>query len=657
MIPKLIALSGPLRGATCELNAKEFYIGRDPQSQLCLDDRLVSRQHALIARKNDRFEVSDLKSANGTMVNGAPVRRRRLAHCDQIAIGNSLLLFLLDEDEAEPQAGPAKLDDAQTATGVSTLLQVEDALYLHVEKALAAMPHSERVARDLGKLLKISVTINSIHQTIELLPRLLELIFEVIPAEQGAILLVDEQSEGTTLPLSASLDRELGRDQQILVSRSVVERVMREQATLLGEDVQESATLGPTPSLLASQTRSLLAAPLIVFEQPLGVVYLTTRNPEIRFNHDHQELLTAIASIAAITLQNIRRVERLEDELRRQRAETREMIGESRPMRQLNRLIAKAAPSDSTVLIRGESGTGKELAARAIHRGSPRARKPFVAINCAALPEHLAESELFGHERGAFTGAINQKHGLFEAADGGTIFLDEIGELPLALQAKLLRALQEREVVRVGGVHPIKVNVRVIAATNRDMEAMAKDGRFREDLYYRLNVFPITLPPLRERREDIVLLARYFLRQFGEACKRPARGLTQPALNCLLRYDWPGNVRELQNAIERAVVLCDGEFIHPFDLPETIRELDAPTEATGLHLQTAIKETKKRLILQAIEQAQGNLTAAAKLLGVDAANLHRLIREMEIKPEVDKLIHSLRGKSDLKPSATSPHLG
>ncbi len=648
MNPRLIALAGPLRGATCELSAKEFYIGRDPKSQLCLDDRLVSRQHALIARKNDQFEISDLKSANGTMVDGVPVKQRRLAHCDQIAIGNSLLLFLLHEDEAALQAGPVRLDDGETATGVSTLLQAEDALYLHVEKALAAMPHSVHVARDFSTLLKISIAINSIHQTKELLPRLLELIFEVIPAEQGAILLVDEPGEGTTLPLSASLDRELGRDQQILVSRSVVERVMREQATLLGEDVQESGTLGPTPSLLAYQTSSLLAAPLAVFEQSLGVVYLTTRDPAVLFNRDHQELLTAIASIAAVTLQNIWRVERLEDELRRQRAELREMIGESRPMRQLNRLIAKAAPSDSTVLIRGESGTGKELAARAIHCGSPRARKPFVAVNCAALPEQLAESELFGHERGAFTGAIGQKRGLLEAADGGTIFLDEIGELPLALQAKLLRALQEREFLRVGGVRPIKVNVRVIAATNRDLEAMVKDGRFREDLYYRLNVFPLTLPPLRERREDIVLLARYFLRQFSEACKRTVRGFSQPALNCLLRYDWPGNVRELANAVERAVTLSDTEFIHPFDLPEAIRELDAPTDAAGLHLPTAVKEAKKRLILQAIEQALGNLTAAAKLLGVDAANLHRLIRELEMKPEVDKLTHSLKVKPDPK---------
>jgi Nif-specific regulatory protein len=416
--------------------------------------------------------------------------------------------------------------------------------------------------------------------------------------------------------------------------------VRKERLVILSDDVLESDTLGPTPSLIASNIRSLLAAPLAIFDEAIGVIYLITRDPETHFNRDHQELLAAIASLAAAKLENVRRLERLEDELRRQRAGMREMIGESKPMRRIGRLILKVAPNDGTVLIHGESGTGKELVARAIHRHSLRASKPFVAINCAALHEGLFESELFGHERGAFTGAIGQKRGLLEVADGGVIFLDEVGELPLTLQAKLLRALQEREFLRVGGTRPVKVNVRVIAATNRDLEALAKDGRFREDLYYRLNVLPVTLPPLRERREDIVLLARYFLGQFGKACKRPVRGLTQPAINCLLRYEWPGNVRELANAIERAVTLCDGEFIHPFDLPEAIGAMEAPPETASLHLPTAVKETKRRLILQSIEQAQGNLTTAAKLLGVDAANLHRLIRDLELKPETEKLIRS-----------------
>jgi transcriptional regulator with GAF, ATPase, and Fis domain len=645
MNPRLIALAGPRRGVTCELSAREFSIGRDPHSQLCLDDRLVSRHHASIARKNDRCEISDLKSANGTMVNGVPIKQRRLAHCDQIAIGASLLLFLLDEEEAARQA-TAQLDDGLT-TGHSTLLQADDALYLHVEKALAAMPHSERIARDLGTLLNLSLEINSIRQTKEMLPRLLELIFAAIPAGQGAILLASDRSQDrdeTMLLPSASLDREMGRVQRIPVSRTVVERVLREQAVLLSDDVLESDSLGPTPSLLASQTRSLLAAPLVVFEQSLGVVYLTSHDPDVRFNKDHQELLTAIARIAAVAIDNIRRAERLEEELQQQRAEMREMIGESRPMRGLNRLIAKAAPSDSTILIRGESGTGKELVARKLHLAGPRKDKPFVPINCAAIPEPLLESELFGHVKGAFSGAYRDKRGLLEEANGGTVFLDEIGDMPLALQVKLLRALQEREIRKVGGTREIKIDVRVIAATNRDLEARIKDGRFREDLYYRINVVSITIPPLRERREDILLLAHYFLKQCGEEAKRPIHGFSRAAKQCLIRYDWPGNVRELQHAIQRAVIGGESDFIHTYDLFEEVREMDEPSGDSGLNLSQAIKETKRQFILRAVEEKNGNLAAAAKSLGVDAANLQRLIRDLKLRPEVDKIIRGLKVK-------------
>jgi len=646
--PKIIALGGPLKGATYDLNVKEFYIGRDPSNQLSVNDHLVSRLHALIKVKADRIDLSDLNSSNGTMVNNVPVKQRKLEHCDQIAIGNSLFLLLLDEEETRPPSAPARLDNGEMAIGVTvtTLPRSEDALYLHVEKALAAAAHAEGAARDIGALLKVSLAISQIHGAKELLGRLLELIFELIPAEQGAILLVEGAPGADNL--SASLDRTLGPDREIQLSRTVVERARKERVVILSDDVLESEALGLTPSLVASQIRSLLAAPLAIFDEVIGVIYLITRDPETHFSRDHQELLAAIAALAAAKLENVRRLERLEEELRRQRARMREMIGESKPMRQIGRLILKVAPNDATVLIRGESGTGKELVARAIHRHSLRASKPFVAVNCAALHEGLFESELFGHERGAFTGAAGQKRGLLEVADGGVIFLDEVGELPLTLQAKLLRALQEREFLRVGGTRPVKVNVRVIAATNRDLEALAKDGRFREDLYYRLNVITVTLTPLRERREDIVLLARYFLGQFGKACKRPVRGLTQSAINCLLRYEWPGNVRELANAIERAVTLCDGEFIHPFDLPEAIGAMEAPPETARLHLPTAVKETKRRLILQSIEQAQGNLTTAAKLLGVDAANLHRLIRDLELKPETEKLIRSFKAKSDLK---------
>jgi Nif-specific regulatory protein len=291
------------------------------------------------------------------------------------------------------------------------------------------------------------------------------------------------------------------------------------------------------------------------------------------------------------------------------------------------------------VLIRGESGTGKELAASSIHQNSSRAGKPFVAINCAALTETLLESELFGHEKGAFTGAVAQKKGKFEIADGGTIFLDELGEMSLVLQAKLLRVLQEQQFERVGGIRPIKVDVRLIAATNRDLESAIKDGGFRQDLYYRLNVVSLKLPPLRERREDIPLLANYFATKYANKCKRQVRGIAPEARALLTAYDWPGNVRELENAIERAIVLGSTDLIRPEDLPEAVLEVEAVTPVTDVSIANyheAIKETKKQLILKAIGQSDGNITEAARLLGVQANYLHRLISNLNLREAIKK---------------------
>jgi Nif-specific regulatory protein len=312
------------------------------------------------------------------------------------------------------------------------------------------------------------------------------------------------------------------------------------------------------------------------------------------------------------------------------------MVGESHRMRDVFQFIAKVASTDSTVLIRGESGTGKELAARAIHQNSPRSGKPFVAINCAALTETLLESELFGHEKGAFTGAIAQKKGKLEVADGGTVFLDEMGEMTPLLQAKLLRVLQEREFEHVGGTRPIKVDIRLIAATNRDLENAIRQGSFRQDLYYRLNVVSLTMPGLRERREDIPLLASYFATKYGQKCKRQVRGISPEARACLKEYDWPGNVRELENAIERAVVLGSSDVIRPEDLPEAVLETEPPAGGTPTRYHEAIKEAKKQLILKAVEQANGNYTEAAKQLGVHANYLHRLIRNLNLKPVLKK---------------------
>jgi DNA-binding NtrC family response regulator len=316
-------------------------------------------------------------------------------------------------------------------------------------------------------------------------------------------------------------------------------------------------------------------------------------------------------------------------------ARTSDVLGESPPIRRAVEMARKAATTASTVLLLGESGTGKEVFAHAIHRWGPRKEQPFVVVNCVALSEHLLESELFGHEKGAFTGAHQAKKGKFEAAHGGTLFLDEIGDMPLSLQAKLLRVLQDHTFERVGGTRPIQADIRVIAATNRDLDEAVKEKRFREDLYYRLNVIRITLPPLRDRREDIPLLVEHFATKYAAETKKPIRGVTKEALSLLTFHLWPGNVRELANVIERAIVLCTEDWIGPDDLA-MLRPASPPGAAPvapitltpeGFHAQ--IKAYKRAVIQEALRQTEGSQTKAAKLLGLQRTYLSRLMSTLE----------------------------
>jgi DNA-binding NtrC family response regulator len=311
-----------------------------------------------------------------------------------------------------------------------------------------------------------------------------------------------------------------------------------------------------------------------------------------------------------------------------------EIIGQSEEMERVKKMICKVAGSSSTVMIRGDSGVGKERVARAIHKASPRASEVFQAVNCAAINENLIESELFGHEKGSFTGAHTQKKGQFETADHGTLFLDEIGDLNINMQAKILRALQEREIMRVGGTRPIKVDVRVIAATNRDLEAMVKDGRFREDLYYRLNIIPIVIPPLRNRRDDIPALVDFFIAKHVAGSHRPIRGLTAGARNLIMSYSWPGNVRQLESAIERAILLCEGNEIEVEDLPVEIRQEGTSATAFNFKLPPegiSFDEVERSLITQAMEQTNWNITRAAKLLGLSFRTLQYRLEKFGIK--------------------------
>jgi transcriptional regulator with GAF, ATPase, and Fis domain len=629
--PRLVGIGGPLKGTAFTLPAGEVSIGRDSSNHLWAPDPALSRRHCLVVASDEQVSIRDLGSRNGTLVNGVPIEQQQMRHGDQIYIGDSVLLFLLNEEGEHPARNPVEFQDTAALDGSPLLLRAEDSLYLQPEKMSASLPASERRARDLNSLLKVATGIGGIRDQDSLQWQLLGFIFDVVPAERGAVLLCDHPEEFTS---TAAWDRVRGPGHSVRVSRTVVQRALEERVGLVVSDVLGNEALRQVKTLFELKVKSLLCVPLLVADRVLGAIYLDTTSPTVQFDEDHLQVMTAVAGIASLAFDNVRHWEKLRQENRALRAEIElehNMVGGSPAMRKVFDFIRRVAPTDSTVLIQGESGTGKELVARALHRNSSRADQPFVAINCAAIAETLLESELFGHEKGAFTGAAAQKKGKVEVAEGGTLFLDEIGELAPGLQAKLLRVLQEREFERLGGTKPIKLNIRLIAATNRSLPEAVKAGSFRNDLYYRLNVVTLNVPALRERREDISVLADHFAAKASRKCGMRAKPLSSEALSCLMHYDWPGNVRELENALERALVLGSTDSVLPDDLPEPVLEAGSTATTATDKYHGNIKETKKHLILQALHQAKGNYIEAAKALGMHPNSLLRLIRNLDLK--------------------------
>jgi len=644
---RLEAVSGPLKGKRFPLTADEVSIGRDPSNEISLLDSLVSRRHCVIRKETNSFRLLDLDSRNNTFVSGVPVRERLLVQGDQIRVGDSIFIFQGPSTEVVPGSASLQLDVTPVPSAATVILRKEDARYLQPPTP-DGLPATPKTVRDLNVLLEFSRTLNSVRGLEALQERVLEAVLAIVPADQAAILLTEDGltenglSENGIAASSSNFssivgrDRRLGPNQPIHASQTILNRVLAEHLAVLSNDVQSDDAYREAESLLERRVHSVLAVPLEVQGHALGIMYLEASSPGARFDSDLLQLVTALGNITALAIENARHLERLGGENRRLHEELNihhSMIGESTAMHEVYGFVSRVAGRDSTVLISGESGTGKELVARAVHLNSGRADKPFVAINCAAITETLLESELFGHERGAFTGAVSQKKGKLEVAEGGTVFLDEIGELAVPMQAKLLRVLQEREFERVGGTRPIKLDVRLIAATNRDLKEASRTGTFRPDLYYRLNVVSLHMPALRERREDIPLLAAFFAAHYGEKVKRRVAGVSLEARTCLTRYDWPGNVRELENAIERAVVLGSTELILAEDLPDSILEETAAAGEPVSALHDGIREAKKALIERAIEQADGNYTEAAKLLGVHPNHLFRLIRTLNLKPK------------------------
>jgi transcriptional regulator with GAF, ATPase, and Fis domain/pSer/pThr/pTyr-binding forkhead associated (FHA) protein len=627
MQPRLLAVEGPLRGRTFNLGEDDIAIGRVTGSSIVIDHKSVSRRHCVFRKNGDSFRLVDENSRNGTVVNGQPVGECLLNHGDRIDVGSSSFIFLEQEEDLASLLGDVRLTDDAFDSDASVELRQEDTCYFHPETVFGGAG-DERRLRDFGSILQLGAALQSAPRLEQLEEQALHLIMEVIPAGAGAILLTGSRPD----QFLSTYGRMRSGSETVPVSRSVVAHVLNGRKALLTNDAQ--GAMPGNETVIRSAARSLLCVPLVSGERAFGVIYLSSAAGQPGFDESHLQVLTAMAAMLALPLEAARRVDWLETENQRLHqhidADYR-MIGDSPPMKAIYKFIARVGSSDSTVLIRGESGTGKELIARALHRASRRADAPFVAINCAVLKGDLIESDLFGHEKGAFTSAIAQKKGKFEIADGGTIFLDEIAELPPELQVKLLRVLQEREFERIGGTRPIKVDVRVLAATNRDIEEAMREGKFRQELYYRLHVVSMESPPLRQRTEDIPVLARYFAARYASRYNSPIRGISAEAEACLSRYSWPGNVRELQNAVERAVVLGESDMLLPEDLPESIVEARGSSPTFPLRFHDAVRETKRRLIEEALEQTSGNHAEAARLLGINRTYLHRLIRNLELE--------------------------
>ena len=503
--------------------------------------------------------------------------------------------------------------------------------------------HARDDLRALSALADIGVVLGSSVDLRSALDRMMEKLEEGRGIVRGAVFLLHEETGEIHVEAAVGIPAE-GLRARYKPNEGVIGRVVQS-----GRPVIVPATLRE-PLLLdrAFQRRrsgvpeaSFVCVPIVLERRAAGALAVDFRYSKSRDFQVEAHFLSVVAAMVAQTLRAQRAIEdernRLLTENKSLRSELEErydlsnIVGTSGPMRQVYEQIAQVAQTNTTVLIRGESGTGKELIAHAIHYNSPRAQRPFVKVSCAALPDTLIESELFGYEKGAFTGAQARKRGRFELAHGGTLFLDEVGELNLPTQVKILRVLQDGEFERLGGTETLKADVRLVAATNRDLEAAMAQRQFREDLYYRLNVFSIFVPPLRDRKPDVMLLADHFLIKYGREHNKRIKRIATPAIDMLMSYHWPGNVRELENTIERAVLTCDGQVIHGHHLPPTLQTAEASGTVGQSSLSDAVGQYEKDLILDGLKSARGNRAKAARLLGTTERVLGYKVRKYAIE--------------------------
>jgi transcriptional regulator with GAF, ATPase, and Fis domain len=610
-------------------------LGRASTSRVILKDELCSREHAEIAFADGRWRLRDLGSLNGTRLNGTALDSEwELSPGDEIQVGRARLLFVEKMEElpdAPLESRPADGVSIKKRLGQTRFLTPRPPAGVEEETIVGAPPSHHSLSRDLALLYRLALDMGSAPNYDELVRIVLDGLLEAIPAEVGAILsLVDGELEVT-----AFRHRDSSAQSYHRVSEYVTNEVLASREAVLAEDVARDRYLRNRESIASLGATSLICAPVLFADKVLGLIHLYCTNPDKALSAEDLEFTMAVAKQLGAATHQLQRQASLTAENRSLRDQLRvesELVGESTAIKELERQIGLVAPTNATVLVRGESGVGKELVARAIHFSSPRKEGPFICLNCAAITETLLESELFGHEKGSFTGATEKKIGKFEAADHGTIFLDEIGEMPFPTQSKLLRVLEGHTFERVGGSTSIRVDVRVVAATNQPLEKALQAGAFRRDLFYRLQVVEIRVPPLCERLSDVPLLARHFLKRFVRETGRRIRDFTPAAMKKMEQYAWPGNVRELRNVVERAVALGKGPLIDAADIwLSSLEAAHAVPVPPAVYQPSSLEDVEKQHIWETLQHTEWNKSQAAAILKIERSTLDRKIKAYELK--------------------------
>jgi transcriptional regulator with GAF, ATPase, and Fis domain len=594
---KLVPTAG--RPRVFPIYKKITTIGRMMGNDVCVEGAGVSDYHAQIVFDGRDFNLSEV-DRDGTMeINGKSKRRAKLLHNDRLGFGNVELVFSV-YDESASNDKDKDSDDAGELGG-------------------------------LRKLHEFSQRLMEIKDVSELLKALMDAVIEVTHADKGFLLHV--RDEGPEIAVARNLRQQDIPPSVRHLSDSIVSKVIAQRRPVIVSDALHDAEFKGSESVMNLKLCSVMCAPLIVQGQLLGLLYVGNDNVVNLFEERSLDVLTIFAAQASLIVQSALALDQLKsdrDRLQEKLEHKRfgDIVGSCAGLVEIFKRVEKVATTDISVLITGETGTGKELIAREVHTRSPRKSAPFVVVNCGAIPENLMESELFGHVRGAFTGAVATRQGKFQQADSGTLFLDEIGEMPVSLQVKLLRALQERVVTKVGDSKPERCDIRVVAATHRNLEERIKSGEFREDLFYRLNVVNLHLPPLRERGDDVLVIAKFLLAKYSEEYGAKVKGFTPNALIAMRKYSWPGNVRQLENRIKKALVLCDRSLIGPEDLdlfPEALEPIMSLTQAR--------EDFQRRYILEVLERNNGNRTKTARDLGVDPRTIFRYLEREPDAPE------------------------